>query len=84
MSSANESNLYPYQDKDKYGQTNKHFEKSKEEDRKPIPFKCSICGLAEICHYYGRRPPFARGQIEYVEDTFCMMDPFTPRDKGIY
>ena len=47
-----------------------------------IEFKCSICSLAEICHYFGKCPPFARGQIEYVDDSFVMMDPFTPRDKG--
>ena len=83
---TSENHYYPYQDKDKYGvptnPKNKDSEESKEEDRKPIPFKCSVCGLNEVCHYFGRKPPFARGKIEYVEDTFAMMDPFCPREKG--
>lgn len=80
----NVANLYPYQDKNKYGQSNaeKSDEKVLDEERKSIEFKCSICNLAEICHYFGKCPPFARGQIEYVDDSFVMMDPFTPRDKG--
>ena len=81
-----QSNLYPYQDKDNFGKSVKETEdqkKKKEEDEhKLIPFNCSICKLTETCHYYGRRPPFARGQIEYVEDSFVMMDPFSPREKG--
>ena len=66
------------------GQSNaeKSDEKELDEERKLIEFKCSICNLAEICHYFGKCPPFARGQIEYVDDSFVMMDPFTPRDKG--
>ena len=84
-----QSNLYPYQDKDNYGKSVKEKEdqkkKKKEEDEhKLIPFNCSICRLTETCHYYGRRPPFARGQIEYVEDSFVMMDPFSPREKGAF
>jgi len=85
LESSSDSFFYPYQDKDKYGvpadPKNKPSEE-KEEERKPIPFKCSVCGLNELCHYFGRRPPFAKGQIEYVEDTFAMMDPFSPREKG--
>ena len=82
MSKGDDSNLYPYQDKDKYGKSKNTTEKTEEKDKKLIQFKCSICFLSEICHYYGRRPPFARGHIEYIEDSFVMMDPFTPRDKG--
>ena len=104
----NVANLYPYQDKNKYGEdyfkwnkkdrkklikktfreiagqsnAEKSDEKGLDEERKSIEFKCSICNLAEICHYFGKCPPFARGQIEYVDDSFVMMDPFTPRDKG--
>lgn len=89
MKEAEEDNLgqYPYQDKSKYGvpadpRKAEEAKKKEEEKRKPVPFKCSVCGLNEICHYYGRKPAFARGQIEYVEDTFVMMDPFCPREKG--
>ena len=85
VDSSSDTFCYPYQDKDKYGVAadpkNKPSEE-KEEERKPIPFKCSVCGLNELCHYFGKRPPFAKGQIEYVEDTFAMMDPFCPREKG--
>jgi len=79
---------YPYQDKDRYGvpaDSKKRAEEKENDEKveqKPIPFKCCICGLNEVCHYFGRKPPFARGQIEYVEDTFAMMDPFSPREKG--
>ena len=87
--SSSDNFYYPYQDKDRYGVSasgskDKSVEEKEAEEakRKPIPFKCSVCGLNELCHYFGRKPPFARGQIEYVEDTFAMMDPFCPREKG--
>ena len=90
--SSSDNFYYPYQDKDRYGipaadskdksVEEKEAEEAEEAKRKPIPFKCSVCGLNELCHFFGRKPPFARGQIEYVEDTFTMMDPFCPREKG--
>jgi len=79
---------YPYQDKHKYGvsanpsKKEEEEEKEKEKEKKPVPFSCSICKLSEVCHYYGQRPPFARGHVEFKEDTFVMMDPFTLREKG--
>ena len=75
--------FYPYQDKHKYGLTSdSHKKEEQEKDKKPVPFQCAVCGLNEICHFYGKKPPFARGQIEFKEDTFVMMDPFSPREKG--
>ena len=47
-----------------------------------IKFSCFICGIQEICHYFGRKPPFVIKQIEFVEDTYVMRDPFTPRETG--
>ena len=84
-----ERKYYPLEDKAKFdealvkAETEEKDRKAREEvERKPVPFKCASCGLNEICHYFGKRPPFARGQIEYVEDSFVMMDPFCPREKG--
>jgi hypothetical protein len=76
--------FYTYQEKDKYG-VSANPEKDKPEEENPhklIPFKCAICGLNEVAHYYGRKPAFARGTVEFVEDTYVMLDPFTPREKG--
>jgi len=78
---------YPFEDKEKYGvpvdPVKAKEEKEKEEkEHKPVPFKCAVCGLNEVCHYYGRNPPFARRTVEFVEDSFVMMDPFAPREKG--
>ena len=47
-----------------------------------IKFSCAKCGLQEICHYFGRKPPFVTKQIEFTEDTFVMRDPFSPREIG--
>lgn len=76
-------NYYPYQEKQKFGaNASAAVEKEEEKQHKTYPFKCAVCNLSEICHHYGQKPPFARGQIEYVEDTYSMMDPFTAREKG--
>ena len=77
--------FYPYQDKHKYGVVVIDPQKREDEEKdskKPVPFRCAVCGLNEICHFYGKKPPFARGQVEFKEDTFVMMDPFSPREKG--
>ena len=47
-----------------------------------IKFSCFKCGIQEICHYFGRKPPFVAKQIEFTEDTYVMRDPFTPRETG--
>ncbi len=79
--------LYTFQEKDLYGAT-KSTEKTKEEQEeeekkhKTYGFRGAGCGLNEVCHYFGKRPPFAQGCIEFLEDTFVMMDPFAPREKG--
>lgn len=81
---SNFNGRYPYQDKDLYGKSSNKDNPAEEDknEHKPVPFKCNICGLNEICHYFGKKPPFVRGQMKYVEDTFVMMDPFCPREKG--
>ena len=30
-----------------------------------IKFSCYKCGLQEVCHYFGRKPPFVAKQIEF-------------------
>ena len=47
-----------------------------------IKFSCFKCGLQEVCHYFGRKPPFVAKQIEFTEDTYVMRDPFSPREVG--
>lgn len=63
-----------------------HFKKDckgpevkKEEPIKKIPFSCSICGISEKCHYLGTKPPFCKAFIEFEEECFVIIDPFTPR-----
>ena len=74
--------VYPFQDKHLYGLDPQKNKKEEEQKKKPVPFLCAACGLNELCHFYGKKPPFARGQVEFKEDTFVMMDPFCPREKG--
>ena len=74
--------VYPFQDKHLYGLDPQKNEKEEEQKKEPVPFLCAACGLNELCHFYGKKPPFARGQVEFKEDTFVMMDPFCPREKG--
>lgn len=74
--------LYAFQEKDKYGQNASKEVEKEEKEHAQIPFKCQVCKLNEVCHYFGKKPPFARGQIEFSFDTFVMMDPFSPREKG--
>ena len=47
-----------------------------------IKFSCFKCGIQEVCHYFGRKPPFVAKQIEFAEDTYVMRDPFSPREVG--
>jgi len=61
-------------------------EKSKEETKdgkldvfeKKIQFQCSLCGLCEMCHYFGSKPPFVKKCLEFREDCYVMLDPFSP------
>ena len=77
-----EEEVYPFQDKHKYGLHSEKTKKNEGEENKKYDFLCASCGLKEVCHFYGKKPPFARGQVEFKENTFCMMDPFCPREKG--
>ena len=47
---------------------------------KKIPFNCYICGLSEKCHFLGQKPPFAKHYIEFKEECFVMIDPFSPKE----
>ena len=65
------------------GDESKDKEKLKEEKRevifeKKIQFQCSSCGLCEMCHYFGSSPPFVKKSLEFTEDCYVMLDPFTP------
>ena len=46
---------------------------------KGIQFECSICGLAELCQYFGDKPPFTKHLLEFEEDVYVMIDPFKAR-----
>lgn len=52
------------------------------EDEKNISFVCNVCQLSEMCHYFGKTPNFVKKQIRFLEDTFVIRDPFTPRVQG--
>ena len=65
------------------GDESKDKEKLKEEKRedifeKKIQFQCSSCGLCEMCHYFGSSTPFVKKSLEFTEDCYVMLDPFTP------
>jgi len=54
----------------------------KEEDpfARTVDFSCAICGLSEKCHYWGKRPKFVKGLLEFKEDSYVLVDPFSPRE----
>jgi hypothetical protein len=58
---------------DKKGETSKAPEQQPEEK---IPFLCTECRMSELVHYYGKKPPFAKN-VEFLEDSFIMKDPFS-------
>ena len=46
---------------------------------RPAPrssFTCSLCGECFRVDYHGRKPPFCP-QLVFMEDVFCMRDPFS-------
>lgn len=51
-------------------------ENDKPEEKEKINFKCSRCEMTEMVDYFGKAPPFTRN-IELLEDSFIMKDPFT-------
>ena len=44
---------------------------------KKIQFECSLCGLCEMCHYFGSSPPFVKNCLELTEECYVMLDPFS-------
>lgn len=50
--------------------------KQKEEEPEKISFKCSSCAMSELVDYFGKSPPFTRN-LELLEESFIMKDPFT-------
>ena len=56
------------------------FKELKREDivEKKIQFQCSVCGLCEMCQYYGTCPPFVKKSLEFKEPCYVMLDPFSP------
>ena len=69
----NSNSLKPHKDVEKSNENTHDLE---------IKFSCYKCGLQEVCHYFGRKPPFVAKQIEFAEDAFIMRDPFSPREVG--
>lgn len=45
-------------------------------EEEQIQFLCKECGMSELVHFYGKKPPFTRN-IEFQEDSYVMKDPFT-------
>lgn len=41
-----------------------------------IDFTCSSCKMSEKVDYFGKAPPFTKN-IEFLEDSYVMRDPFT-------
>ena len=53
-------------------------EKREDIVEKKIQFECRVCGLCEMCQYYGTSPPFVRKGLEFSEPCYVMLDPFSP------
>lgn len=54
----------------------KEEEKQKDEEPEKIKFTCSSCAMSEFVDYFGKSPPFTRN-MELLEDSYIMKDPFT-------
>lgn len=54
----------------------KDAENQKEEESERIRFTCSSCAMSELVDYFGKSPPFTRN-IELLEESYVMKDPFT-------
>lgn len=48
----------------------------KQDETEKIEFTCSSCAMTEQVDYYGKCPPFTRN-MELLEDSYIMRDPFT-------
>lgn len=46
-------------------------------------FTCGVCGLTELYHYYGRKPPFHKG-VTFLEDCYLLQDPFRSETAGSF
>jgi hypothetical protein len=61
----------------KAASTEKKDQKQAHDDEpEKIQFRCSGCSMVELVNYFGKKPPFTRN-IELLEDSFVMKDPFT-------
>ena len=47
---------------------------------KTVDFSCALCGLTDQCHYLGKQPKFVKGQLAFKEDSYVLVDPFSPRE----
>ena len=47
---------------------------------KTVPFTCKLCELSEMVHYHGRKPKFVKNLVEFNEDAYLMIDPFSARE----
>ena len=50
--------------------------KCEQEQPEKIKFLCKECGMSELVDYYGKKPSFTKN-IEFIEDSFIMKDPFS-------
>ena len=70
------------EEKARYGAREEQEDKEvKREDYylKNVQFECGQCGLAEMCQYFGTKPPFTKNTLEFLEEVYVMIDPFKPR-----
>lgn len=56
--------------------TDKKEQKQTYAEPEKIQFRCSSCLMVELVNYFGKKPPFIKN-IELLEDSFVMKDPFT-------
>jgi Cysteine-rich domain len=56
--------------------SSKEVKTEQPDEPEKINFKCSACGMIEMVDYFGKCPPFTRN-IELIEESYIMKDPFT-------
>jgi len=71
---------------DKLTEDEKALDKTKDLKRndyldKTVEFQCKVCGLEEMCHYYGNKPKFTKNLVEFKEDAYVMVDPFSAQER---
>jgi len=53
-------------------------QKTQEYLEKSVLFCCAVCALEEKCHYLGSKPKFVKNLVQFKEEAYLMIDPFSP------